>query len=147
MEVAPLREEVARLRSTHARLARQVQTMERKKEELVATLSQLNGKLLAQTEARPRAEQTSTSCQAQLRLILSRKASNTASQTDADEAEEPENPSRGRSYNLVEGDTLETISKKFYDLEASWRKIFDANRDQLRDDRRPKVGMQLVIPE
>lgn len=39
----------------------------------------------------------------------------------------------GRSYTVVKGDTLWAIAKRFYGNGASWPRIFDANRDKIKD--------------
>mgnify|MGYP003624954758 CR=1 FL=1 len=82
-ENAQLRDEISRVRSTNAGLAHQVQSLTAQNEEVTAALSQLNSELLAQTGARRRAEEQSSSYQSQLKLILSKKSSATSSLNDA----------------------------------------------------------------
>jgi len=182
-ENAQLREEVSRVRSTNAGLVQQVQTLTQQNEDVTAALSQLNSELLAQTDARRRAEEQSTSYQSQLQLILSRQSSDgttltSARQSGATSADDLDaslrmsqarttsapptavlrtSPERLRQtatntpavrYHIVaEGETLETISKRYYGRTQAWRTIYAANNDQLRGGRKLKVGMKLVIPE
>jgi hypothetical protein len=52
-----------------------------------------------------------------------------------------------RIYEVVGGDTLSKIAKKFYGDANKYGKIFDANRDQLKDPDKIRVGQKLKIPE
>ena len=53
----------------------------------------------------------------------------------------------GSTYTVAAGDVLGTISQTVYGTSQSWRKIYDANRDQLADPNQLRVGMVLRIPE
>ena len=55
-------------------------------------------------------------------------------------------PPRPQSYTVVAGDTLSKISKQFYGNANAYMKIFDANKDQLKDPNTIKVGQVLKIP-
>jgi nucleoid-associated protein YgaU len=50
------------------------------------------------------------------------------------------------TYTVVKGDSLSKIAKHFYGNANRWRRIFDANRDQLDDPDRIKPGQVLKIP-
>ncbi len=50
-------------------------------------------------------------------------------------------------YTVQKGDVLGTIAKKVYGSTKKWQKIYDANRDLLKDPNALKVGMKLRIPE
>jgi nucleoid-associated protein YgaU len=50
-------------------------------------------------------------------------------------------------YVVQKGDVLGTISQKVYGTAKKWQKIYDANRDVLKDANALKVGMKLRIPE
>jgi nucleoid-associated protein YgaU len=50
------------------------------------------------------------------------------------------------SYTVKSGDTLSKISKQFYGDAKSYMRIFDANRDQLKDPNMIKPGQVLKIP-
>jgi nucleoid-associated protein YgaU len=52
----------------------------------------------------------------------------------------------GQSYTVKPGDTLSKISKQFYGNANSYMKIFEANRDILRDPNKIEVGQTLKIP-
>jgi nucleoid-associated protein YgaU len=52
-----------------------------------------------------------------------------------------------RIYEVVSGDTLGAISKKYYGKASAYMKIFEANRDILDNPDLIKVGQKLRIPE
>ena len=52
----------------------------------------------------------------------------------------------GQSYVIRQGDTLASISRKFYKTSARWKAILDANRKNIEDPERLKIGQTLVIP-
>ena len=51
-----------------------------------------------------------------------------------------------QSYTVQSGDTLSKISKQFYGDANRYMKIFDANKDQLKDPNVIKPGQVLKIP-
>ncbi|MDQ6654298.1 MAG: LysM peptidoglycan-binding domain-containing protein [Verrucomicrobiota bacterium] len=52
----------------------------------------------------------------------------------------------GRSYVVQSGDTLASISRRFYKASGRWKKILQANRDTLSSPGDLKPGQTLVIP-
>ena len=52
-----------------------------------------------------------------------------------------------RFYIVREGDTLSSISKKYYGNTSSARKIFEANRNVLQDPDHLRQGTKLTIPD
>jgi nucleoid-associated protein YgaU len=52
----------------------------------------------------------------------------------------------GTSYTVQKGDTLSHIAKAQYGKASQWRRIFEANRDQLDDPDRIQPGQVLKIP-
>jgi nucleoid-associated protein YgaU len=52
-----------------------------------------------------------------------------------------------RFYIVHKGDMLSTISQKMYGTTKNVNKIFEANRDIIKDKNRLKPGMKLVIPD
>ena len=52
-----------------------------------------------------------------------------------------------RSYTVKLGDTLSSISREFYGDASQYLKIFEANRDILRNPNMISPGQELVIPE
>ncbi|WEN15318.1 LysM peptidoglycan-binding domain-containing protein [Rhodanobacter sp. AS-Z3] len=49
-------------------------------------------------------------------------------------------------YEVMSGDSLSKIAKRFYGNGNAWRPIFDANRDQLVDPDHIRAGQMLKIP-
>ena len=52
-----------------------------------------------------------------------------------------------RHYTVKSGDTLSKISREFYGDANQYTKIFNANRNILRDPNTIKPGQELVIPD
>jgi tetratricopeptide (TPR) repeat protein len=56
-------------------------------------------------------------------------------------------PKKGdRSYVVQSGDTLFSISRKFYKSPKRWKEILEANRKSIRDPKKLTVGQTLAIP-
>jgi nucleoid-associated protein YgaU len=51
-----------------------------------------------------------------------------------------------KTYTVKAGDSLSKISKEFYGNPNEYMKIFEANRDQLRDPNVIQPGQELKIP-
>jgi nucleoid-associated protein YgaU len=51
-----------------------------------------------------------------------------------------------RNYVVQSGDTLFSISRKFYKSPKRWKEILDANRKSIHDPKKLTVGQTLVIP-
>ena len=52
----------------------------------------------------------------------------------------------GRTYTVKSGDTLSAISKQFYGNSNDYMKIFNANKDKLKDPDKIQPGQTLTIP-
>jgi len=57
------------------------------------------------------------------------------------------NAPTARMYIVQSGDSLSKIAKKFYGNANSWKKIFDANRDLVKNPDVIQPGWQLQIPD
>ena len=55
-------------------------------------------------------------------------------------------PGKSRTYVVHDGDTLASISRKFYKSSGHWKKIRDANRGVVDDPSKLKAGQTLTIP-
>lgn len=72
----------------------------------------------------------------------------------ADKAQTPDKPRKAiavktagnRSYTVKSGDTLASISRKFYKTSARWKQILSANKDKIDNPENLKVGETLTIP-
>ena len=54
--------------------------------------------------------------------------------------------SRFQNYTVKPGDTLSKISKQFYGNANDYMRIFNANKDKLKDPDQINVGQELKIP-
>ena len=54
--------------------------------------------------------------------------------------------SRPQMYTVKAGDTLSKISKQFYGDSNDYMRIFNANKDKLKDPDHIQVGQELKIP-
>ncbi len=55
-------------------------------------------------------------------------------------------PTAGTSYVVEPGDNLSKIAQKFYNSNYKWNKIFEANRDTLKNPHYIYIGQNLTIP-
>ena len=56
-------------------------------------------------------------------------------------------PSTNVAHTVQAGDTLSSISRKYYGTPNRWRDIYEANRDILPNERSLKLGQKLRIPQ
>jgi len=56
------------------------------------------------------------------------------------------NDSGSRSYVVVKGDSLSAIAKREYGDAKEWRRIYDANRDIIKDPDLIYPGQTLRLP-
>jgi len=54
--------------------------------------------------------------------------------------------SSSRTYVVQSGDTLASISRKFYKSPARWKKILNANKKSIDDPEKLRIGQRLIIP-
>jgi nucleoid-associated protein YgaU len=52
-----------------------------------------------------------------------------------------------KTYTVQKGDTLASISRRFYNSPQRWKDIADANQNQLQGSVNLKVGQTLIIPK
>jgi nucleoid-associated protein YgaU len=55
-------------------------------------------------------------------------------------------PAGGQVYTVQKGDTLYRLARRFYNDQARWRDIWEANQARLADPHKLQVGMKLIIP-
>lgn len=55
-------------------------------------------------------------------------------------------PASATDYTVMKDDTMQKISKKFYDSYSKWPKIYEANKDKISDPNRIKPGITITIP-
>jgi nucleoid-associated protein YgaU len=51
-----------------------------------------------------------------------------------------------QQYVVKVGDTLSKLAERFYNSTSKWEKIFEANRENLKNPNYIYIGMKLVIP-
>ncbi len=56
-------------------------------------------------------------------------------------------PTAARTYTVVAGDSLSKIAKKFYGDANKWKRIFEANRDTVKNADLIHPGQVLKIPD
>jgi nucleoid-associated protein YgaU len=63
-------------------------------------------------------------------------------------AAEAEKAAKGKvhTYVVQSGDTLVSISRKFYQTSARWQDILDANQNQLSNPDELKAGQTIILP-
>lgn len=61
-------------------------------------------------------------------------------------APSPGTTTTSRTYVVKKGDSLSKIAKDIYGDGNDWRKIYEANRDQIRDPDLIHPGQTLTIP-
>ena len=59
----------------------------------------------------------------------------------------PPAPSSGRTYTVVKGDSLSKIAKRFYGNANQWKKIYEANKDAIKNPDLIYPGQTFTIPE
>jgi nucleoid-associated protein YgaU len=52
----------------------------------------------------------------------------------------------GTTYVVKKGDSLSAIAKRHYGHAGEWRKIYEANRDQIKDPDLIHPGQELRLP-
>jgi nucleoid-associated protein YgaU len=63
-------------------------------------------------------------------------------------ATEPRNITpAGKTYTVVQGDSLSKIAKREYGDASKWRQIYQANRDVIDNPDLIEPGQNLIIPD
>ena len=55
--------------------------------------------------------------------------------------------SAAQTYVVQKGDTLSHIAHRFYNKASKWTLIYEANMDKIKDPKRIKPGLELIIPD
>lgn len=56
-------------------------------------------------------------------------------------------PRAGRTYTVVKGDSLSKIAKQFYGNATEWKRIYEANKDVIKNPDLIYPGQTFKIPE
>jgi nucleoid-associated protein YgaU len=70
----------------------------------------------------------------------------TGSSTNSPEIRTDVNEANSGSYTVRKGDTLSAIAQREYGDANEWRRIYEANRDQIQDPDLIHPGQELDIP-
>lgn len=65
---------------------------------------------------------------------------------DFSDVESGSSSTAGKSYTVVKGDSLSKIAKRFYGDAQQWRKIYEANQDQIKNPDLIYPGQTFRIP-
>jgi nucleoid-associated protein YgaU len=80
-------------------------------------------------------------------MDLGNDADETVTETEDRDVREPAATSSSvTEYTIQTNDTLQKISKKFYNSYSKWSKIYEANKDVIPDPNRIKAGTVIKIP-
>ena len=66
--------------------------------------------------------------------------------SQGNDAKKPGSKKASQTYVVQSGDTLVSISRKFYKSPKRWKSILDANKKDIRDPKDLTIGQTLVIP-
>lgn len=58
----------------------------------------------------------------------------------------PAAPSGGETYTVKSGDSLSKIAKHFYGDASKWHRIYDANKDKIKNPDLIHPGQEFTIP-
>jgi LysM repeat protein len=75
-----------------------------------------------------------------------RAAPRTALKLEAADAKKAGSKKGGQTYVVRSGDTLFSISRKFYNSPKRWKAILEANKKNIRNPKDLTIGQTLVIP-
>ena len=79
--------------------------------------------------------------------LEARAATRTAfEKSGANAARKPGSKKAGQTYVVQSGDTLVSISRKFYKSPKRWKAILEANKKDIRDPKDLTVGQTLILP-
>ena len=117
------------------------------KHDEVAALTALSGdSVIPRSEAAQlRNENLNLRKELEWRASSSRIAQQRSQANDAS-SKKPASKSGNRSYVVQSGDTLFSISRKFYKSPKRWKEILSANEKNIHDSKKLTVGQTLIIP-
>jgi LysM repeat protein len=118
------------------------------KHDEIAALTVLSGdSVITRSEAtRLRNENLNLHKELEVRPIPARTASDKSPQESDASSKKAASKKGDRSYVVQSGDTLFSISRKFYKSPTHWKEILNANRKSIHDPKKLTVGQTLVIP-
>jgi tetratricopeptide (TPR) repeat protein len=118
------------------------------KHDEIAALTALSGdSVITRAEAaRLRNENLNLHKELETRAVPARTATEKLPQEGDTSSKKAASTKGDRSYIVQSGDTLFSISRKFYKSPKRWKEILNANRKNIRDPKKLTVGQTLIIP-
>lgn len=116
-----------------------------KKDELELATSLSGDSVVSRTEA-ARLKNENLALHKELEDQANRLRGVTTDKSSGTSATSTKSASGSRTYVVREGDTLASISRRFYKSSGKWKKIRDANRSIIDDPGKLKAGQTLTIP-
>jgi len=118
------------------------------KRDEIAALTMLSGdSVITRSEAaRLRNENLNLHKELEARAVPARTATEKSPQEGGTSSKKAPPKKGDRSYVVQSGDTLFSISRKFYKSPKRWKEILNANRKSIHDPKKLTVGQTLVIP-
>ncbi len=118
-----------------------------KRDEIALATSLSGDSVVTRTEAaRLRNENLNLRKQLEERSLKPRSASEKMQSPEPRPEKTAGGKSSRRTYVVQSGDTLVSISRKFYHSSKRWKEILDANRKKIDDPEKLRAGQNLVIP-
>jgi LysM repeat protein len=118
-----------------------------KRDEIALATSLSGDSVVTRAEAtRLRNENLNLRKQLDERSSKSRAAAGKSQSRDTESEKADSKKTGAHSYTVKEGDTLRSISRKFYKTSKRWREILEANEKKIDDPDNLKVGQSLTIP-
>jgi tetratricopeptide (TPR) repeat protein len=118
-----------------------------KRDEIALATSLSGDSIVTRTEAaRLRNENLNLRKQLEERSLKPRSASEKVQSQELHPEKTAGGKSNRRTYVVQSGDTLVSISRKFYHSSKRWKEILDANRKKIDDPEKLRAGQNLVIP-
>ncbi len=68
------------------------------------------------------------------------------SEVNSDDVVAPAATEKIEYYEIVSGDTLSAVAKKYYGKASAYMRIFEANREVIKDPNKIYVGQKIRIP-
>ena len=116
-----------------------------KRDEIAIATSLSGDSIVTQTEA-ARLRNENLNLRKQIEDHSAKPRTATAEKSPARHGEEEKKKSKARTYVVQDGDTLKSISRKFYKTSARSREILEENESKIDDPDNLKVGQKLTIP-
>jgi LysM repeat protein len=117
------------------------------KRDEVALLTSLSGDAIISRVEATRLRNENLTLRKDLDEARNRSHFGTADRFATDSPKPKANQADKRTYVVQRGDTLASISRKFYKTSTRWKKILDANRDVIDNPKKLSVGQTLAIPQ